>query len=103
VDLAPGGFRIAGSPRERQRDVGRTAYTERIKSVLLQTRREKVAKVLADQQVVHSGVDKPLGASIMSTGAPRGSMTAGRGIKPRRGREDQDFAPDDADPRTSLK
>ena len=36
--------------RERT-NVGRTAYTERVKSMLLQTRSEKVAKVLADQLV----------------------------------------------------
>lgn len=36
--------------RERT-NVGRTAYTERIKSMLLQTRSETVAKVLADQLV----------------------------------------------------
>ncbi len=36
--------------RERT-NVGRTAYTERVKSMLLQTSSEKVAKVLADQLV----------------------------------------------------
>lgn len=36
--------------RERT-NVGRTAYSERVKSMLLQTRSEKVAKVLADQLV----------------------------------------------------
>lgn len=36
--------------RERT-NVGRTAYTERVKSMLLQTRSEKVAKILADQLV----------------------------------------------------
>ena len=36
--------------RERT-NVGRTAYTERVKSMLLQTRSETVAKVLADQLV----------------------------------------------------
>jgi hypothetical protein len=36
--------------RERT-NVGRTAYTERVKSMLLQTRSEKVAKVLGDQLV----------------------------------------------------
>jgi hypothetical protein len=36
--------------RERS-NVGRTAYADRVKSMLLQTRSERVAKVLANQLV----------------------------------------------------